>query len=993
MDDRTQKISSPYHAEVLATAPVNIDAETTDPSPRREDSVFPFAQTSINANLDTSIITQEQKEHNNVTDYDANNTAITQASQQNKVDDSGSDMELTQEIHVVREFHEELTDGHDTRTSSSYQNNVHLHARFEQRENDVTDDRLPSFRVDKLVEDHTDDFSFLRGLTSSTRPNDDDNESDMLLTQEIPQIPHANTRDDAQNTQNTVPNEQMHDTDNMAQSRKENNEVTYWTLDATAQQTEKQQDNQDDDDRGSDMILTQGQSAEVRPPTNEQGQAADANTVAQPPDEVGNSMVLTEPSGFSSAMKENTIPDEMQSEETPTQNRYTGKRWRSSFDLDENDTTGMYSFDRTPTARRRRLENIHRPISLGSPLASRGQFREPGTIDHSHRLSLSPDRLLGSTTAGRDSPLTGRFHMSLLNDSELLSPIAKRGIASPQRLFSPRRSFYLHGGSPLQRPRPFPRTFERPESQGSPVKPMERSSPHNDDRSVTSENLDRLISMQGEEQKNILDEEYPQLYNSFSEDMEASPPENRMALHEFFRYVGIVLKELEPVGDMVHTSGYYLGQTPAKASEQAVAAATIIPELETYKAYTEDLNDLVREDEKSIRRIEGQVIAHNPSLFGEYIFADAATRNRMETMFNAFKDHAGVKANQTLYEWMSTVLRSTVDGMKKHMTDVEKDLQELSLAERNIQSKLAPVEAHARYLEERLPEAQERERKLPRTREQRANADVLEEIRREEEMLGTMSKFEETVNQEEAEAKQKVLALERRSAELEAELAELEQLRLSRGHATEKDLEEAKDRFYADQRIAGWRLEHLNDSIIKVILNNDIHVAIDKQKLVSKEPNAIEFSFGSRRPRFYEEFHDFILHGLREYTADVWVLSEVMTRAAVYVGSAVIFVYQIRKVGRLYFTEICKEGNDKIKCTFVATNLAPKAKVTISIEVTAGDIRFFPAINMENVTIHCDYGAGSQEDIEAQGRALLERRGFACLSDTIKEIVTLLAAP
>lgn len=213
--------------------------------------------------------------------------------------------------------------------------------------------------------------------------------------------------------------------------------------------------------------------------------------------------------------------------------------------------------------------------------------------DHSVPMEITGEHLpVKSATPRRLSGPPPR-----ITEHPFLSPIISR----PVPPYSPHRSFYLHASRDVT-----------------------------EDHSIGSDYGDRMMSVHGGHNTNIMDEEFPeQLYDSFADETPITPIQQNIPLSDFLKFVGIEFTVDNDVGDHRRALN---ANTSASVSgaEQAVVAATIIPQIETYRTCCEELKEFISIDTKAVEKLDNEMSRNNPPFFREYLDGSLSVRAKME---------------------------------------------------------------------------------------------------------------------------------------------------------------------------------------------------------------------------------------------------------------------------------------------------------------------------------------------------------------------------
>ncbi|KAI9489718.1 Spc7 kinetochore protein-domain-containing protein, partial [Zychaea mexicana] len=494
---------------------------------------------------------------------------------------------------------------------------------------------------------------------------------------------------------------------------------------------------------------------------------------------------------------------------------------------------------------------------------------------------------------------------------------------------------------------------------------------------------------------NILDEELSQLYDSSNEIGELSPPSppppppsRNIPLSEFLLYISISFGDSTVEYDRRRTSDFSTSEEPVRVSEQAVAAATTIPELEMYKTHCGELKELIAADEEVIARIDREVSASNPSLFKEYLDADLNVQNDIEARLKKTKDYAGFKALHTLLEWKQTKNDSLKWNLEPCVQNITEEEQYHEAFGRRIEDSSYDLQKHLAELKQKLADA--RTRLEERRQVVYADANKQNEINEQRATLDGYRADIAQLAEKESSVMGSIRQLNRRKEQLEAETAKLEQEQGVTVHP-ESFLQRAQEKFEKSSRYSRLRVIERSDEVISVEIMGDILVQIKSPSQFPRQPDAVQISILNES--FYGRISP-LVNGLHAMIKGLENTNQIIETAAIYWNQARGIYRELIRSGARYFMEINpleteNESEQWVRCTLVPTSFIHRTKVTITIDLRPQDISKFPVINMEAVTVTYNRGPTdiAQEQVENIARDLLRRHGFVNLKGVLQEIL------
>ncbi|KAI9256533.1 Spc7 kinetochore protein-domain-containing protein [Phascolomyces articulosus] len=525
------------------------------------------------------------------------------------------------------------------------------------------------------------------------------------------------------------------------------------------------------------------------------------------------------------------------------------------------------------------------------------------------------------------------------------------------------------------------------------LRPHEKSSirRHSNAQSAIASELgsdydDRLLSMHGDGANNILDEELSQLYDSSNEIDLPSPKPYNTSLSEFLVFANISFGSDLPINERRRTSGFDTSEGPVQISEQAVAAAATIPELELYKTYCEELKEFITADEEAIARIDNEASGNNPSLFNDYINGDMKTQNDLNVKLKNIKEYAGFKALHTLLEWKQTKNDSLISDLEIHVQKIDEEERYYDGLNQQIQTSTSDMHKHLDELKQKLTNA----RKMLDERCQIKYADESkeDEIKDQRASLDNYRADVSALAEKENILMNAISTLNKRREELEAVTGRLEKEQGLNAHP-ERFLQRAREKLEKSQKYSGLRILVQSDDIIDLVVLDDISIKIIGPNQSPRHPDNVLVNIVEEHKHYYGNFSK-LVHGLRAMVQNMQDINQIVETVTIRWNQAREVHRELTKANIRYYMEINPlEDQDGVECILVPSNYEHRTKMTIILDLKLQDIVNFPAINLDNVNVTLNRAPKevSQEDATQVVRELFRKNGFVDLRKTLQTIL------
>ncbi|KAI8082961.1 Spc7 kinetochore protein-domain-containing protein [Halteromyces radiatus] len=646
-------------------------------------------------------------------------------------------------------------------------------------------------------------------------------------------------------------------------------------------------------------------------------------------------------------------------------------------------------------------DNYSSFVGTSSP-PSRSPMRSPYTSTRkvnndtakSPRVGMS---VLESMDASPILPRRQSSHSALLSDR---LPPPRSLHQRQQEPFSPQRSFYLHDEAQAYSPaRSVDPTSPGQASsirrthhlQPSPLRREDVPGPEETDHSIGSDYGDRMISMHGNDNIDLFEEELPQLYDSFVEDV---PSSKSMTLSKFLESAGVDFAENVPVPTQRNEADVPLNKDPARFDEQATAAACTLPELEAYRKLAQRLEDLIKELSNRLKILDDDLSENNPQIFAEYRDATAEICQQMEEQFEQSKALAHAEAEHEWIKWQISITKDLINLFTSHLDRQKKDQDLLKQMEDHINSNFPQLLAHRYELTKATEEAREREK----TYQEMDHGLIVRwerDIRDQEMVIENSRQQVSDLKDQETDTLKKLTLLEERKKELLEAIAKAEATRDAHPYVSDRDMIDAKDQYDACSEICGWKLKQKTEDIMEFIIYDDLNVLINTQKLYNHEVDAVFIGMLESRDRDYGPFAE-LVHGLQLMAKGTWKQEEIMQVISIYWNRLRMIRKEVTMVKRRFWIELETLTQDPfadtdmrgVKCQITVFSYMQKLKFQVIFNIRAKQIMAYPhSLDLSSLTVLLQYGDTSSEILGNLVRQKLKKNGIVNLVDTLCEVI------
>ncbi|CAO3592317.1 unnamed protein product [Absidia cylindrospora] len=508
---------------------------------------------------------------------------------------------------------------------------------------------------------------------------------------------------------------------------------------------------------------------------------------------------------------------------------------------------------------------IRTPIQspFRSPLKSTDRIDNTFDFPKSPRVGISIlDNMDASPILPRRSPVTDQSHSAApptLSDS-----------------FSPKRSFYLH--DPTQSHTPLATTtsnnYPAPHSTKSPLR---QQSFRRDlsDLSIGSDYGDRMVSMHGNENVNIFEEEFPQLYNSFTEDTPTTKP---MTL-AYFLDTAAGFKQLvedKPIPKQTNTSSMKPSNVPATFDQQATAATSLLPELDAYRKLTEKYDQVIQKLTDQLQQLDDDLSENIPQVFAEYADASPEVCDEMESSFSDLRKLVTAETEQKWYTEYMSIVQDLVALFRRQLKDQVEDQQLLRQAKNRLAQHLPQLMAEKHKVAGTLNESQETVQKYKQM-DHRLLERWERDIEDQEVAIERSRKEAQKVKEKYAQTRKELNLLDEKKATLQAAITKAEATKDAHPYVSYSDFLDAKDQFDICSVLCAWKLQDKNENTIQFTVYNDIDILIDTSKLKNRQVDAVFIRMLESKDREYGPFAE-LVHGLQVMARGTWRQEKVLKK-------------------------------------------------------------------------------------------------------------------
>ncbi|KAI9306803.1 Spc7 kinetochore protein-domain-containing protein [Cunninghamella echinulata] len=508
------------------------------------------------------------------------------------------------------------------------------------------------------------------------------------------------------------------------------------------------------------------------------------------------------------------------------------------------------------------------------------------------------------------------------------------------------------------------------------------------DHSFTSGYDDKMMSMNEDNDVNIFEEEFPQLYHSFTDDI---PLSQTISLATFLRNIGVVFSENLPTITR-RTSGSVVTK-PATLVEQATAAASTIPEIEIYKKMASFLEDSIKNYSEQINKLDHELTENNPQFFAEYMDGSSVARQRMEKGFHLIKQWAEEMVDHDWHQYYKSELQSLVQLLESNKKQQRLDEEYLRQSDRRLTEEYPQLIKYQTELNKIIEIAREK-----KNHHKKMNYDLLE--RRESDIKEQAMAIENSRNEwsnltdEEMSVKNQLEKMKLRQKELRAAIEKAESTKNSHPYVSEKELLEAKEKYEESSGLCGWKLENTTKDTIQFAIDNDLSILINLNKLRNHQLDSVLIRMLEKKEHEYGSFTE-LIYGLHLVTDGIWDEKTIVQTIAIYWNRLKLIRQEILKLRSRFWIEVYPISDEStikltgrgITCKIVISNYVKKIKVSVVFDISPQQIMTYPhSINLSSLKMQLHYGDIQFDELNKLLRDKIQEHGVFNFRDNLDSV-------
>ncbi|CAO3631177.1 unnamed protein product [Cunninghamella blakesleeana] len=508
------------------------------------------------------------------------------------------------------------------------------------------------------------------------------------------------------------------------------------------------------------------------------------------------------------------------------------------------------------------------------------------------------------------------------------------------------------------------------------------------DHSFISGYDDKIMSMNEEDNVNIFEEEFPQLYNSFTDDI---PLSQTISLSNFLRNVGILFYDNLPTITKKASAGY--ASKLASLDEQATTTASTLPEIDVYKKLAIYLENSIKNYSEEINQLDKDLTENNPQFFAEFMDGSVLSRQKMEKRFSLIKQWAEEMASQEWYHHFKSELKSLLQLFESNIKKQRLDEEQLKKIDRQLTEQYPKVIQYQSELYKALEEARKKKK-----HHDEMNYDLLERWEndiKEQALVIENSKAEwSNLNDEEASVINQLDKVKQRKNELVLAIEKAEATKEAHPYVSEIDLVEEKEKYYESSGLLAWKLEDKTDDIIQFTIDNDLDVLIDLNKLKMHELDSVLVRLLDKKENEYGSFSE-LIHGLQVITDSIWDKNVIMRKIAIYWNRVKLIRQEIMKLRSRFWVEVSPIHDEVItnvlgrgiNCKIVISNYMEQTKFSVIFDILPKQVMDYPqSIQISNLKTIKHYGDIDFEELNKMLREKIKEYGIFNLRDHLGSV-------
>ncbi|ORY90391.1 Spc7 kinetochore protein-domain-containing protein [Syncephalastrum racemosum] len=481
----------------------------------------------------------------------------------------------------------------------------------------------------------------------------------------------------------------------------------------------------------------------------------------------------------------------------------------------------------------------------------------------------------------------------------------------------------------------------------------------------------------------ILDEEFSQLYNSFSDEPTLS--QQSMPLSRFLKYTSITFGEADkddtdkppivPRGRRIEN---------LSVADKLVAAIVSIPELELYQNLSEELNELITADKQSIDRIYRTVGNDSPDIVTKYFMGDYQARTEMEADLQRVREQANYDAIRICGEWERSKRAAFHDHLRQCKSKLDEDEKRLAPFERSMDTWLQKLSEYRDETARKLQEARVREAEYTQIDHERIAA-LRVDVTERRETIGVLKVQLQNAKEEETQVRKELADMQRRKEEIDAAIQRAGNQ--SYNYITREDVENAEEKYLQCARVLGIEANKPGPSVTRVRVANQILLEVDTNKLQSATAGAVTLSLLPAKPKmapFTVLFKSKEAELCRE-----WHIQEIVQKTVIFWHQVRLFQRELALANYRHVVEIEPTADGKVMFIISVACNEPKCEIVIRLHLGPQDLLRFPSLDLSTmeVTVYPRRFSDIASQWKEQLTDLMQDTGILDLTDTIKQLL------
>ncbi|KAI9487587.1 MAG: Spc7 kinetochore protein-domain-containing protein [Benjaminiella poitrasii] len=473
--------------------------------------------------------------------------------------------------------------------------------------------------------------------------------------------------------------------------------------------------------------------------------------------------------------------------------------------------------------------------------------------------------------------------------------------------------------------------------------------------------------------------------------------ESNIPLSDFLSYVGISFPEDTSFKPLRRRSTYDIDyENTATISEQAVAAASTLPQIESFQSTCKQLNGLTQDCRQIVQHLRDSINKSNPSLFHEYSEGEVPFRSEIELGLSSYKSYARLKALCDCYGRWVTMFEGLEATLKSNYEKLSEDEQSITKLENRLKNRLKDIKEYQLELQIAVDEAHIKEKKYNSVDYQQL-IKLEQEIDQQYRSIQAFTDKAKQLERDDAALSEKIASLDERKIELEEIIVNAEDIIAKNKIVTLTELEDASQNFAKCSKLYNWNFKKIEEELVRIHLSQDITLVIDKEKLRNKVEDGVVIH---TKDNIEEELGQLapLLHGLDMVKKNKWDINEITQDISIYWNRVRMIQHELRNIQRRFWVEINSLDNKEtdnagFSCKICVFSYERRLKFTISIDVTQTDILKYPEINLSSIHVNMYHGELSYKQLESMVLNSISETGFETLALTIENMIAQIPIP